>query len=76
MQTGDLAIILPEIVLSIFAMAGLLAGAYGGRDRLGPAMIWTTSALLAVLAAWIGLQGEGTATAFGGMFTDDSSTRC
>ncbi|MYK33080.1 MAG: NADH-quinone oxidoreductase subunit NuoN, partial [Boseongicola sp. SB0670_bin_30] len=75
MQTGDLAIILPEIVLSIFAMAGLLAGAYGGRDRLGPAMIWTTSALLVVLAAWIGLQGTGTATAFGGMFTDDAFAR-
>ncbi|MDE0695782.1 MAG: NADH-quinone oxidoreductase subunit NuoN [Boseongicola sp.] len=75
MQTGDLSIILPEIVLSVFAMAGLLAGAYGGRDRLGPAMIWTTSALLAVLAAWIGLQGEGTATAFGGMFTDDAFAR-
>ena len=75
MQTGDLSIILPEIVLSIFAMAGLLAGAYGGRDRLGPAMIWTTSALFAVLAAWIGLQGTGTATAFGGMFTDDAFAR-
>ena len=75
MQTGDLTIILPEIVLSIFAMAGLLAGAYGGRDRLGPAMIWTTSALFAVLAAWIGLQGAGTATAFGGMFTDDAFAR-
>ncbi|MYA88270.1 MAG: NADH-quinone oxidoreductase subunit N, partial [Boseongicola sp. SB0662_bin_57] len=75
MQTGDLSIILPEIVLSVFAMAGLLAGAYGGRDRLGPAMIWTTSALLAVLAAWIGLQGEGTAAAFGGMFTDDAFAR-
>ncbi|MXY34285.1 MAG: NADH-quinone oxidoreductase subunit NuoN [Boseongicola sp. SB0664_bin_43] len=75
MQTGDLSIILPEIVLSIFAMAGLLAGAYGGRDRLGPAMIWTTSALLVVLAAWIGLQGTGTATAFGGMFTDDAFAR-
>ncbi|MYH57530.1 MAG: NADH-quinone oxidoreductase subunit NuoN [Boseongicola sp. SB0675_bin_26] len=75
MQTGDLSIILPEIVLAVFAMAGLIAGAYGGRDRLGPAMIWTTSALLAVLAAWIGLQGEGTATAFGGMFTDDAFAR-
>ena len=75
MQTGDLSIILPEIVLSVFAMAGLLAGAYGGRDRLGPAMIWTTSALFAALAAWIGLQGAGTATAFGEMFTDDAFAR-
>lgn len=75
MQTGDLSIILPEIVLSVFAMAGLLAGAYGGRDRLGPAMIWTTSALFAALAAWIGLQGTGTATAFGEMFTDDAFAR-
>lgn len=75
MQTGDLSIILPEIVLSVFAMAGLIAGAYGGRDRLGPAMIWATSALFAALAAWIGLQGTGTATAFGEMFTDDAFAR-
>ena len=75
MQTGDLSIILPEIVLSVFAMAGLIAGAYGGRDRLGPAMIWATSALFAALATWIGLQGTGTATAFGEMFTDDAFAR-
>ena len=75
MQTGDLSIILPEIVLSVFAMAGLIAGAYGGRDRLGPAMIWATSALFAALAAWIGLQGTGTTTAFGEMFTDDAFAR-
>ncbi len=75
MQAGDLAAILPEIVLSVFAMAGLLAGAYGGGDRLGPAMIWATSALLAALAAWIGWQGAGTATAFGGTFTDDAFAR-
>jgi NADH-quinone oxidoreductase subunit N len=38
-------------------------------------MIWATSALFAALAAWIGLQGAGTATAFGDMFTDDAFAR-
>jgi len=75
MEAGDLSIILPEIILSVFAMAGLLAGAYGGKDKLASPMLWATSALFVALAAWIGFQGAGTASAFGGMFIDDSFGR-
>ena len=75
MQSGDLSIILPEIILSVFAMAGLLVGAYGGKDKTAHMMLWATSALLVALAAWIGFQGAGTAHAFGGMFTDDAFAR-
>ncbi|NNE78938.1 MAG: NADH-quinone oxidoreductase subunit NuoN, partial [Silicimonas sp.] len=75
MQSVDLSIILPEIILSVFAMVGLLVGAYGGKDKTAPLMLWSTSALLVGLAAWIGFQGAGTAHAFGGMFTDDAFAR-
>ncbi|MBT8417612.1 MAG: NADH-quinone oxidoreductase subunit NuoN [Silicimonas sp.] len=75
MQSGDLSIILPEILLSVFAMGALLVGVYGGKDRLAPAMLWATSALFLALAFWIGFQGEGTARAFGGMFVDDAFAR-
>ena len=75
MQSGDLSIILPEIILSVFAIIGLLVGAYGGKDKLAAPMLWTTSAVLVGTAAWIGFQGAGTATAFSGMFTDDAFAR-
>ena len=75
MQPGDLSIILPEIVLSVFAMVGLLVGAYGGKDKLAQFMLWATSAVLVATAAWIGFQGAGTAQAFSGMFVDDAFAR-
>ncbi|SMX24346.1 NADH-quinone oxidoreductase subunit NuoN [Boseongicola aestuarii] len=75
MQPGDLSVILPEIILSLFAMAGLMVGAYGGKDKTAPMLVWTTSALMVALAAWIGLQGAGRAVAFGGMFIDDGFAR-
>jgi len=75
MQPGDLSIALPEILLSLFAMGGLLVGAYGGKDKLASLMLWVTTAVLVALAAWIGFQGAGTATVFSGMFTDDAFAR-
>lgn len=75
MQPGDLSIILPEILLSVFAMLALVGGAYGGQDRLAPAILWMTSAFMIALALWIGVQGAGTARAFGGMFVDDAFAR-
>jgi len=75
MQPGDLSVILPEIILSLFAMAGLMVGAYGGKDKTAPMLVWATSALMVALAAWIGVQGAGRAVAFGGMFIDDGFAR-
>ena len=75
MQSGDLSIILPEIILSVFAMGALMIGAYGGKDKLASAMLWGTAVLFVVVALWIGLQGSGTARAFGGMFVDDAFAR-
>ncbi len=75
MQPGDLSVILPEIVLSLFAMAGLMLGAYGGKDKTAPLLLWATAALMAALAAWIAVQGGGRDVAFGGMFIDDSFAR-
>ena len=72
---ADLNIILPEIFLSVFAMLGLLVGAYGGKDKWAPMFVWATSAVLVATAAWIGLQGAGTARAFDGMFVDDGFAR-
>ncbi len=71
----DLSLILPEIVLSVFVMAALLAAAYGGKDALAPLLVWVTSGLLALIGVWIGLGGDGTHIGFGGMYVDDAFAR-
>lgn len=74
-MSADLSIILPEIFLSVFAMFGLVAGAYGGKDALASLFVWVTSAVFVAVAAWIGFQGAGEARAFGGMIVDDGFAR-
>ena len=75
MISADLTIILPEILLSVYAMAALVGAVYTGKDRLAPMLVWTTGAVLVALALWIGSAGEGTNVAFGGMFIDDGFAR-
>ncbi|MET4127099.1 NADH-quinone oxidoreductase subunit NuoN [Roseovarius sp. MBR-6] len=72
---ADLNVILPEILLSVYAMAALLGAVYTGRDRLAPLLVWVTAALMVLLAIWIGMSGAGTRTAFGGMINDDGFAR-
>ncbi|MRU14320.1 NADH-quinone oxidoreductase subunit NuoN [Roseovarius sp. A21] len=72
---ADLNVILPEIVISVYALAALLLVAYTGKDRMAGLLVWLTAALMTVMALWIGATGEGTQTAFGGMFNDDGFAR-
>jgi NADH-quinone oxidoreductase subunit N len=71
----DLAVILPEIVLSLFAMGALLGAVYTSKDGLAPALTWGTALLLAIMGAYIALTGSGTRVAFDGMFVDDAFAR-
>ncbi len=75
MIQADLNIILPEIVLSLYAMGALLGAVYTGKDKLAGPLIWSTAALMAALGIWIGMTGTGTRIAFGGMFIDDGFAR-
>jgi NADH-quinone oxidoreductase subunit N len=75
MISSDIQTVLPEISLAVFAMLALLAGVYNGKDKTAPMMVWLTSGMFVLLAAWIGYGGEGTTTAFGGMFVDDGFAR-
>lgn len=72
---ADLNVILPEIILSVYAIAALLGAAYTGKDRMAGMLVWLTAALFMVLAFWIGAATDGTRTAFGGMFNDDGFAR-
>ncbi|WP_428928628.1 NADH-quinone oxidoreductase subunit NuoN [Marinibacterium sp. SX1] len=74
--SADLNIILPEIILALFAMLSMVGAVYTGKDRHAPALVWATAGLMLLLAIWIGTRSDGGAhTAFGGMFNDDAFAR-
>ena len=72
---ADIQILMPVIVLAVFAMAALLIAVYTTKDALAPLLTWATSGLFVLLAIWIGVNGQGTNVAFGGMFVDDGFAR-
>ncbi len=75
MIQADLNIILPEIVLALFAMGALLGAVYTGKDKLAPLITWATALLFALIALWIAGMGGSDREAFGGMFQDDGFAR-
>ncbi|MCA0963437.1 NADH-quinone oxidoreductase subunit NuoN [Salipiger bermudensis] len=75
MISADLNIILPEIVLAVFAMLALIGAVYTGKDKLAPVLVWASAAVMLLMAIWIGTTGGQDQTAFWGMFTDDAFAR-
>ena len=71
----DIAILSPEIGLAVYAMLALIGAVYTSKDGTAPFLVWTTAAVFVGLAAFIGLTGQGTNVAFGGMFHDDAFAR-
>ncbi len=70
-MSADLTLILPEIVLALFAMGSLVAAVYTVKDELAGPLLWATAGLMGLLAVWIGTSGPDTQTGFNGMFQDD-----
>ncbi|MGB5864085.1 MAG: NADH-quinone oxidoreductase subunit NuoN [Sulfitobacter sp.] len=75
MMTDDLIQILPEIILAGFAVAGLMAGAYGGKDALARPLLWATAVVFLIVAVIVATSGGPTVEAFGGMFINDGFAR-
>jgi NADH-quinone oxidoreductase subunit N len=75
MISADLDTILPEIILTVYAMGALLLAVYTSKDRMAGMLTWATGGLFLVLALWIGFAGQGTTAAFGGMIVDDAYAR-
>ena len=75
MTSADFSVVLPEVVLAIYAMAALIGAVYSGKDALTGVLTWLTALVFAVLALWIGFEGAGSATAFSGAFVDDAFAR-
>ena len=55
MIAADLNVILPEILLSAFALAGLLVAVYTTKDKMGGLLVWATAGVY--LCCW--LHGSG-----------------
>ena len=75
MIAADLAIILPELILAIFAMGAMLAAVYTSKDGMAVALTYGTALIFAVMAFYIAVTGDATRVGFGGMFVDDAFAR-
>ena len=75
MTSVDLSIALPEILLSLWAMVALMAGAYFGKDKLAVSLTWATVAAFVLLAVMVGVLEPETRMGFGGLFVDDAFGR-
>ena len=75
MISADIQTVLPEILLSLYAMGALMAAVYTIKDGAAALLTWVTAGVFVLLAVWIGINGNGTTTAFGGMFVEDAFAR-
>ena len=72
---ADLTLIVPEILLAVYAMVMLLVAVYTTKDEMASLLVWLTAGLMIVLGAWIAVHGEGTNVAFGGLLVEDAFAR-
>ncbi len=75
MSGVDLPILMPEIILALYAMAALLIAVYGGKDKLAGVLTWTTAVVFVAMAAFVASRNGVGALAYDGMFVDDAFAR-
>ena len=75
MIQNDLNLILPEILLSIFAMLALLFGVYRDQDKKTASLTLATAGLMLIVGMWMILGGSSSEAAFNNMFISDAFSR-
>ena len=76
MIVADLNVILPEVILSLYAIFALLLAVYTTKDSAASLLVWVTAGVMLLLAIWIGMTGTGTTRiAFNGLFIEDGFAR-
>ncbi|MCV6595974.1 MAG: NADH-quinone oxidoreductase subunit NuoN [Mangrovicoccus sp.] len=75
MSAADFSVLLPETILAVFAMGALLTAVYTRKDEMAQMLVWSSAAILLLIAMWIGLAPHDNRSAFGGMFIDDAYSR-
>ncbi len=71
MISSDISLVMPELVLSIYAMLALVVVVYTGKDAMARMCLWVTAAVLTVVALWIAFDTNSYGAAFGGSFVHD-----
>ena len=75
MIASDFWTVLPEVLLSLYAMLALVVFVYSGKDKHAALSIWLTSGVFLLLAAIIGLSNASETVSFNGMFVEDNFAR-
>ena len=74
MSSVDIQTVLPELILSVYAMIALLGAVYTSKDGLAKLLTWVTGGVMVLIALMIA-SGDGAHAAFNGMFLDDAYSR-
>ncbi|QHQ34631.1 NADH-quinone oxidoreductase subunit NuoN [Algicella marina] len=73
MLGDDLNVILPELVLAVYAMAALMFGVFSKNElQASRTVMWVTVGVLTILGAWVAVSPSDARTAFGGTFVSDN----
>jgi NADH-quinone oxidoreductase subunit N len=75
MIASDFTTVLPEVLLSLYAMLALVVFVYTGKDRHAALSVWLTSGAFMLLALVLAMGTPSGTASFGGMFIDDSFAR-
>jgi NADH-quinone oxidoreductase subunit N len=75
MTAIDLATVLPELILAVYAMLALLAGVYTSKDGMSGVLTWATAGVFVALALFIAFGVSGASLGFGGLIVDDGFAR-
>lgn len=75
MTAIDLAIVLPEVLLAVFAMLALLVGVYTRKDGVTLVLTWATAGVFGALALFVAFGMGAGGVGFGGLIVDDTFAR-
>jgi NADH-quinone oxidoreductase subunit N len=76
MLSNDISVILPELLLAVYAMAALMFGVWSKKqEAVSGLILWITALLFVGVGLWIGMAPSGTETAFNEAFVNDGFAR-
>ena len=76
MLSNDISVILPELVLAVFAMSALMFGVWSKKQEAASSLIlWVTAIVLVATGFWVGLMPSGANAAFNEAFISDGFAR-
>ena len=75
MIDADLGVLLPEILLSVFAMLALIGAVYVGKNRLAEPLLLVTAVVFILIAVLVAGSSQSVETAFSETFTNDGFAR-